>query len=100
MTREEAKEFLEKVADDLGCIGIEDEYTRGDGEKMLEAIKALEQEPEIERKIREELKLLQTYRVPNSETDLVTRISVERVLNFVFRGHRDQEPKIESEDVE
>lgn len=47
MTREEAKEFLEKVADDLGCIGMEEEYTRGDGGKMLEAIKVLEQAPKM-----------------------------------------------------
>lgn len=55
-------------------------------------ITLLEQEPKIEQEIREELNRLLTYRVPNSETDLVSRKAVERVLNLVFRGHRDKEP--------
>lgn len=44
MTREEAKDFLYSIAGNLGLIYVED-YTSKDGEKMREAIKALEQEP-------------------------------------------------------
>ena len=44
MTREEAKTFLCSIAGDLGFTDIEN-YTCKDGEKMREAIKALEQEP-------------------------------------------------------
>lgn len=52
-----------------------------------------EAEPKIEQEIREELNHLSTYRVPNSNTDLVSVKAVERVLNLVFRGHRDKKPK-------
>lgn len=44
MTKEEAKEFLETIAGELGFTDIEDRTWR-DGEKMLEAIEVLEQEP-------------------------------------------------------
>ncbi len=44
MTREEAKEFLIDVSYKLGNMAVE-YLTEKDGEKMLEAIKALEQEP-------------------------------------------------------
>ena len=44
MTREEAHEFLYSIAGDLGFTDVEN-YTCKDGEKMHEAIKALEQEP-------------------------------------------------------
>lgn len=50
-----------------------------------------------EENIRYELRQLTTYRIPLSNTDLVTLKSVERVLNLVFRGHRDLEPKAEHE---
>ena len=52
----------------------------------------------VELEIREQLKRLGTYRIPNSETDLVTLKSVERVLNLVFRGSRDLEPNKEEEE--
>ena len=44
-----------------------------------------------EQQIRENLKSLTTYRVPNSNTDLVSLKAVERVLNLVFRGNRESE---------
>ena len=44
MTREEAKIFLYSIAGDLGFTDVEN-YTCKDGEKMREAIQALEQEP-------------------------------------------------------
>lgn len=44
MTREEAKIFLYSISGDLGFTDAEN-YTCKDGEKMREAIKALEQEP-------------------------------------------------------
>ena len=43
MTKEDAKNFLYSIAEDLGFTGIED-YTCKDGEKMCDAIKILEQE--------------------------------------------------------
>lgn len=52
-----------------------------------------------EENIRYELRQLTTYRIPNSNTDLVALKSVERVLNLVFRGHRDLESKTVSEQV-
>lgn len=61
--------------------------------KALERHGLLEREPKTEQAIREELNHLSTYRVPNSTTDLVSLKAVERVLNLVFRGHRDKEPK-------
>lgn len=45
MTREEAREFLLSIANQLGCIGVED-LTDRDGKRMIEAIKALEEPPE------------------------------------------------------
>lgn len=42
MTREEAREFLLSIANQLGCIGVED-LTDRDGKRMIEAIKALEE---------------------------------------------------------
>lgn len=50
-----------------------------------------------EQEIREALNKLSSYRIPNSDTELVTLKSVERVLNLVFRGHRDVEPKTHDE---
>ena len=44
MNREEAKIFLYSIAGDLGFTDVEN-YTCKDGEKMREAIEALEQEP-------------------------------------------------------
>lgn len=44
MTREEAETFLCSISGDLGFTDIEN-YTCKDGEKMREAIKALEQDP-------------------------------------------------------
>lgn len=44
MTKEDAKKFLYSIADDLGFTGVES-YTCKDGDKMRDAIKALEQEP-------------------------------------------------------
>lgn len=46
-----------------------------------------------EREIREALEELTTYRIPNTKTDLVSLKAVKRVLNLVFRGSRDLEPK-------
>lgn len=46
-----------------------------------------------EREIRETLEELTTYRIPNTKTDLVSLKAVKRVLNLVFRGSRDLEPK-------
>lgn len=46
-----------------------------------------------EREIREELEKLTLYRIPNTKTDLVSLKAVKRILNFVFRGSRDLEPK-------
>lgn len=48
---------------------------------------------QIEQEIRKELDKLTTYRINNSSTDMVTLTSVKRVLNLVFRGCRDAEPK-------
>lgn len=63
-------------------------------EKELKELPSVNpQEPKTEQEIREELNRLSTYRVPNSNTDLVSRKAVERVLNLVFRGCRDKEPK-------
>ena len=53
MTREEAKALLYSVAGDLGFTDVEN-YTCKDGEKMREAIQALEQEPMLD-KIRAEI---------------------------------------------
>lgn len=47
-----------------------------------------------EREIREALEELTTYRMPNTKTDLVSLKAVKRVLNLVFRGSRDLEPKV------
>lgn len=44
MTREEAKKYLMDISYEVGTIGIEYLSVK-DGEKMREAIKALEQEP-------------------------------------------------------
>lgn len=46
MTREDAKIFLYSVAGDLGFINVEN-YTCQDGEKMREAIKALEEPRDV-----------------------------------------------------
>lgn len=40
MNREEAKEYLSKIAHSLGGIGVE-YYTEKDGDKMIEAINVL-----------------------------------------------------------
>ena len=42
MTREEAREFLLSIANQLGCIGVEN-LTDRDGERMRDAIQALEE---------------------------------------------------------
>ncbi len=42
MTREEAREFLLSIANQLGCIGVEN-LTDRDGDRMRDAIKALEE---------------------------------------------------------
>lgn len=44
MTKEEAKSFLVDISYDLGNMAVED-LSEKDGEKMREAIKALEQQP-------------------------------------------------------
>ena len=46
MTEEEAIEFLTKISYALGTMAVE-YLSEKDGEKMREAIKALEQEPKI-----------------------------------------------------
>lgn len=48
----------------------------------------------LEKEIREGVNNLTTYRVGNSNRDLVSVKGVERVLNLVFRGHRDKDLKI------
>lgn len=48
---------------------------------------------QIEKEIRKELDRLTTYKIDNSSTDMITLNSVKRVLNLVFRGCRDIEPK-------
>lgn len=48
----------------------------------------------VENDIREELDKLTTYHITsNSCTAMVTLASVKRVLNLVFRGHRDRYPE-------
>lgn len=42
MTREEAREFLLSIANQLGCIGVEN-LTDRDSDRMRDAIKALEE---------------------------------------------------------
>lgn len=58
------------------------------------------EESKREQEIREELNHLSTYRVTNSTTDLVSLKAVERVLNLVFRGYRDKDPKSGSEEYD
>ena len=53
MTKEEAKKILYAIAEDLGTTGFE-YYTCKDGNRMREAIKALDQEPVLD-KIRAEI---------------------------------------------
>jgi hypothetical protein len=56
MTREEAKEYLINISYKLGTMGIE-YLTEKDGEKMRDAIHALERESVLD-KIRAEIKAL------------------------------------------
>lgn len=66
-----------------------DEITRA----IIETAKILQKgdKSKVEKEIREGLNRLTTYRLPNSNTDLVTLKSVQRVLNLIFRGSRESE---------
>ena len=51
MTREEAEKYLIDISYQIGTMGIE-YLTEKDGEKMREAIEALEQEPKTEKVVK------------------------------------------------
>jgi len=83
MTREEAKEFLIDVSYKLGNMAVE-YLTEKDGEKMREAIKALEQEPCEDCISRQALyeSLYESFHDEDAPNN-ITQVTLGAVRNFV-----------------
>lgn len=107
MTGEEAKEFLINISYKLGNMSVE-YLTEKDGEKMREAIKALEQEPFINKpcvssgvceydknealnKIRTEIMKLQLYKMFEGEDTFY--IERDKVLAIIDKYKAESEVK-------
>lgn len=106
MTKEEAKEFLETIAGELGFTDIE-ERTWRDGEKMLDAIEVLWQEPftnkpcvahqvchedkiKVLDKIRAEIRKLDDIN-PDYSMDRTIHISRNEVLEIIDKYKSESE---------